>query len=82
MEIRTKFDINQFVWIIDENNGKWIVFGRFKIIGVKIEKDRVVDFTDYELDYGDGKHCLNLSEDLCFATKEEAEQECRRRNGK
>jgi hypothetical protein len=82
MEIRTKFNINQFVWVIDENNGKWKVIDRFKIIGVRIEKDRIVDFTDYELDYGDGKHCLHLTEENCFATKEEAQKECDRRNGK
>lgn len=81
MEIRTKFNINQFVWVIDENNGKWKVIGKFKVIGVRIEKDRTVDFTDYELDYGDGTHCLYLSENICFATKEQAQKECDKRNG-
>ena len=80
MEIRTKFNVNQFVWVIDENNDKWKVIDKFKVIGVRIEKDRIVDFTDYELDYGDGKHCLYLSENICFRTKEEAQAECDKRN--
>ena len=82
MEIRTKFNLNQKVWVIDINNSKWKVIDKFKIVGVTVVKDRVREQdVDYELDYGDGKHFLNLNESICFKTKEEAQKECDLRNG-
>lgn len=84
MEIRTKFNVNNTIWLVIpfDNLGLTIVeeviITRIKIY---ITEDTV------EIMY-DTKTILknnffnNVYEKFCFATKEEAQKECDRRNGK
>ena len=79
MEIRTKFDVGDKVWIIDcfenfEHNAEWFVHYEMEIDGIKIEieDDEITIFYCF-VDTGE-------PEELCFATKEEAQKECDRRN--
>lgn len=81
LEIITKFNDGQEVYIIDdgyvdyEKGSKWRVFGPSKIVGVEIyirnrETDIIYKFNE---EYSE-------SEEFCFATKEDAQKECNRRN--
>lgn len=84
MIIKTKFDKNQWVWIIDINNDKWHVVGKYLINGIEtINDDRIPNYSEinYSLEYKKG-FTIELPEDVCFLTKEEAQEECDRRNNK
>ena len=78
MEIRTKFSIgDRLFYIYKLHKGKWIVSSYiFKVCRIIITDDGYyyVDFVNINVD------SLEAEEQDLFATKEEAEQECRRRN--
>ena len=89
MEIKTKFNIGDKVIFIDKfidnNKNKWKVidcFGKWEINGFRVFADGVycVLFEEkyrnklyFETDY-------NHKEEDCFLTKEEAKEECDKRN--
>ena len=91
MEIRTKHEISDKVWYIEKTNIQneyiWRVitcFGKWEIYGFRIFNDGIycVLFEEnyrnkfnFETDY-------NHKEQDCFATEEEAQKECDKRNGK
>ena len=83
MEIRTKFKIKDKIWAIRKQNKLWVLYKRqFIIIGFSIipnywsptkkQKEEVI-FKNFR---------KNKDIKDCFATKEEAQKECDRRNGK
>ena len=78
MEIRTKFNIDDEVWYIDMEQDKWFIFTghTHKIKAIEIS---VVSKDYYEVEY---IGLYYMREEDCFATKEEAQKECDRRNGK
>ena len=77
MEIRTKFNIGDKICVIDYFE-KWEVqWVNVEITGIEIlikGKNKTVIYNIDTLIYG------GYNEGYCFATREEAEQECRRRN--
>jgi len=87
MEIKTKFNVGDYVWFIDyETKGltitHWYVVKSFQIYKIKI----CLYNDEYESDsivYSNVRSGISqIEEDLCFATKEQAQKECDRRNGK
>lgn len=120
MEIRTKFDVCDKVWVIQHNNyiyedcdicentgavkikGKeflcpqcrgerkkickvnWSVTEEtreIKEIIIKKLENRSLKISYFYL-HKSGHYIVEIHEEDCFATKEEAEKECERRNGK
>lgn len=79
MEIKTKFNVGDKVYIIYLFCSKWkVALDKYEIIetNIKINNSRLsVNYTM--------KPTLEIcSEKYCFATKEEAQKECDKRNGK
>lgn len=69
MEIRTKFNINdKFFTIIGRNT-------------IAERKVKAIIFEDNTISYSAGNLDISYAEGSCFATKEEAQKECERRNG-
>lgn len=77
MDIKTKFKVGDKICVIDyfENwSIKWLYE---TVTGIQISVKRKKTYITYEIDaliYG------GYDEEYCFATKEEAEKECERRN--
>ena len=113
MEIRTKFNVGDVVYTINNKYEKQtckICKGKKTVIledmefccphcnGLGTTQDKEIWFVEdeiriheirvwsmelpIEIRYLDNKQDIMAYEENCFATKEEAEQECRRRNGK
>ena len=80
MEIRTKFSIgDRLIYIYKSHKGKWIVSSYiFKVCNIIITDDGYyyVDFVNINID------SLEVEEQDLFVSKEEAQKECERRNGK
>ena len=76
MEIKTKFNINDEVWFIDMEHDKWFIFTdhTHKIKAIEIS---VVEGNYYEVEYIGFYY---MREEDCFATKEQAQAECDKRN--
>ena len=80
MEIRTKFKKNQKAWCL------WLGFDLAK--GYEPRKATIIESVEqneikeqcYKLHYDNSKIDFIDSEDYIFATKEEAQKECERRN--
>ena len=72
MEI--KFNIDDKVYIVVPSRYGFFV-SEGKVIGMQIYKGKETRYIIENL------FCGILNEQECFATKEKAEQECRRRNG-
>ena len=77
MEIRTKFNILDRVYIIEIEGGKWVALPYFldedcTITEIIIRNEGVYYRTNLSI----------YSEKDCFETEIEAIEECRRRNGK
>ena len=69
MEIRTKFNINdKFFTIIGRNT-------------IAERKVKAIIFEDNTISYSAGNLDISYAEGSCFATEEEAQKECDRRNG-
>lgn len=91
MEIRTKFNIGDKIWFIDRYTEKneyiWRVitcWGKWEILGFKVFGDGVYCVL-FEEGYRNKQHFESreiYKEKNCFATKEQAQKECERRNGK
>ena len=81
MEIRTKFKPKDKIWLIDydSENGSWFVRGSYKIWKIFVQV-----FNDtQDIQYGllrDDNYYWYMQEKNCFATKEEAQAECDKRN--
>ena len=77
MEIRTKFDINDVVYIVAIPLGAnfYCAYDKDTIIAINTYNG-ICNVIEYRF-----KNYSPKKEQDCFATKEEAEQECRRRNG-
>lgn len=74
MEIRTKFEKGDKVWEIAIWEGKWCVIGQYSIEGIYYDSKEGIKY---------GLHLsTSIKEEDCFATKEQAQKECDRRNGK
>ena len=81
MEIRTKFSYNDLIWLIDydSENGIWFVSGSFYIWKILIQ----VVSENIDIQYGllrDNNYYWYMKEQNCFATKEQAQAECDKRN--
>ena len=84
MEIRTKFNAGEDMFLVVQFGEKWTPFPR-NILQVKIKIDKHCNYGDEEklvkifyvctMDY-----LVEIPEKECF-TYEEAQKECRRRNG-
>lgn len=81
MEIRTKFKKNQKVWCL------WL--GLFetdyvprKATIIDVERNETYERNIYKLHYDNSQIDFNDIEDYIFATKEQAQKECDKRNGK
>lgn len=91
MEIKTKFNIGDKVWCIDkyteENEYIWRVdtcWGKWEIYGFRVFDDGVYCVL-FEENYRNKRYFesrYNYKEQDCFLTKEQAQKECDRRNGK
>lgn len=72
MEIRTKFEQGDKVWEIAIWEGKWCVIGQYIIEGIYYDSKEGIKY---------GLHLsTSIKEQDCFATKEEAQKESKRRN--
>ena len=68
MKIRTKFNINdKFFTIISRNT-------------IAERKVKAIIFEDNTISYSAGNLDISYAEGSCFATEEEAQKECERRN--
>jgi len=77
MKIETRFNVRDRVWAIDWQYGKWFVDDMFTIVEIHFyEVDGKIEC--YYVEYCESRH----NETNCFATEEEAQKECDRRNGK
>lgn len=75
MEIKTKFNVGDEVWYIDMEHDKWFIFTDHTH---KIKEIIVTAFDGcYEVEYWS---YYGMREEDCFATKEEAQKECDKRN--
>lgn len=76
MEIKTKFNIGDRVYILEILHRKWVV------IPYSLNYDCVITEIAIRDDGIYYRNCLSIySEKDCFLTKEEAQKECDRRNG-
>jgi hypothetical protein len=77
MEIRTKFNVGDKIWtILRAFDGKWYMYIMFIVTQIIIDKYLGILYVRHN-------DCdLWCKEENCFATKEEAQKECDRRNGK
>lgn len=78
MEIKTKFNVGDFVWVLYKDKDNW------KIIGLQIEYihiEKTIFYGIYDIDDIDSNIPCQWEEQDCFATIEEAQKECDRRNG-
>lgn len=75
MEIRTKFNVGDYIWCVGFNydDEEEIFFGEIKDIKVSHNENF---YSITSCDY------IEFNEKNCFATKEEAQKECDKRNGK
>lgn len=76
MEIKTKFNIGDFVWVLYKDKDNWKIIG-LEIDYIHIEKTIFYGFYDDDID---SNIPCQWEEQDCFSTKEEAEEECNRRN--
>lgn len=77
MNIESKFQKGDFVWVLYRENNKW------EIIGLEIDFiciDEILTYGVYDTDYIDDNIPCQWEEKDCFATKEEAEKEKNKRN--
>lgn len=89
MEVKTKFNIEDKIWVItlsfseEKDDFEWKVEPTERIIkriGVCFDDVKSVEIT-YHTNYLDGSTCISYyDEKNCFATKEEAQAECDKRN--
>lgn len=84
MIIKTKFNIGDKVYIVSVPLGlnSYQVFDAVKIIEIYIKLDKNNKIIIYRFKYN-GKvnyYQYKASEENCFATREEAQEECNRRN--
>ena len=89
MEIKTKFNIGDKIWVIalsfneQKDDFEWKVEPTERIIkriGVCFDDDETVEIT-YHTQYSDGSWCISYyNEKSVFATREQAQAECDRRN--
>jgi hypothetical protein len=73
MEIKTKFNVNEFIYPITYAIDEWIYGDMVRIIAIKITDKGVFYVTPFS---------KGLEEKDCFWTLKEAQKECDRRNGK
>ena len=78
MEIRTKFKPKDKIWAIETINGRYFIAGIFIVTDIKQDKNLGIIYKAYRLQR---KWNFQFLEQDCFATKEEAQKECERRNG-
>ena len=83
MEIKTKFKPKNKIWLIDydSENGIWFVSGSFYIWKILVQ----VVSGNIDIQYGllrDDNYYWYMQEKNLFSTKEEAQKECDKRNGK
>ena len=78
MEIKTKFNVGDKIFYIYEMfKGVWRVSSIVEVSYIKIfEKDKLV----YAVFENDFLPIIFVEEENCFATKEEAQAECDKRN--
>lgn len=92
MEIKTKFNVGDKVWIIEFIAGTKYIKEKAiptKVWFVSYEDVEIKGFTIMQLENGETGIFVNLKstnlgflESECFSTKEEAQKECEKRNGK
>lgn len=83
MEIRTKFNVGDKVYVIYYNtNEKKYFIKEMKIyyITCYVEYDNIIkiNYSIHDLQWENDTDCV--AEEYCFSTKEEAIKECERRN--
>ena len=81
MEIRTKFNIGDFLYVIDKYN-KWAIVEEGKVYEILPEIGKGYIDINYKLECKGKVHKYYITEHetICFATKEEAQRECNNRN--
>lgn len=83
MEIKTKFKVNDRVWLVlvDEVKDKAYI-REFEIYYINIETNGIDVFIEYRIKDVINKSRDIVDEDMFYSTKEEAQKECDRRNKK
>ena len=90
MEIRTKFKPKDKVWVLNCITGTEYKKDKVKSTELWFEEEVTINCVKVVL-WKDGiliryaieeDNCIEFREQNCFATKEEAQKECERRNGK
>lgn len=77
MKIKTKFKIGKTIWCIS-NDEKWKIIDYGVIFRICADIYKKATYIDYEIDK---PYSNSFSEQDCFATKEQAQKECDKRNG-
>ena len=72
MDGKFKFDVGDEIWVIYDCKGEWSYSGAFVVTGILINLTGKKYLTKYS---------SGIDEEYCFATEQEAEQECNKRNG-
>ena len=82
MEIRTKFKVNDRVWLVLNDEVKDKAYIReFEIYYIDIETNGIDVFIEYSIKDVIDKSRDVVDEDMFYSTKKEAEEECNKRNG-
>lgn len=80
MEIRTKFNVGDKIFVVYLNSSKYYCVTSIKVYEITIRSNNYIIYSaDETLSYS--RYDLNgYDEKDCFATKKEAQKECNRRN--
>ena len=80
MEIRTKFNVGDTVWLVESHCIYDNIIRKVKIGSIKVEKSNKNLFIEY---YDENKVFLDFEDNnSLFSDKRQAQKECERRNGK
>ena len=77
MEIETKFKVGDCIYVVDK-------LCDYRVIRIRVSEIIItakdIYYVDYENIAPNGYECERYNEQDCFASKEEAQKECERRN--